>query len=216
MIGHLTVDDSAYRSPDWAFAAAHVMSPPFRSKEHQEALWQGLSSGALQTTGTDHCTFSAEQKANGKDNFTKIPNGCGGIEERMPVLWDAGVNGGKLTPSEFVRVTSTGAAQAFNLYPRKGVVAAGADADLVVWDPEATKTLSAKTQLSKGDFNVFEGRKVRGLPSHTVCAGRVVYAKGDIRAEKGAGRYMKRPAGGPSFDALRKVAALKTPTAVKR
>jgi dihydropyrimidinase len=134
----------------------------------------------------------------------------------MPVIWDAGVNGGKITPSEFVRITSTSAAQIFNLYPRKGVVAAGADADLVVWDPEATKTISVKTQLSKGDLNVFEGRKVRGLPSHTVSGGRVVYAKGDVRAEKGAGRYLKRPAAGPEFDALRKVAALQAPVAVKR
>jgi dihydropyrimidinase len=194
LAGHLLIDDSVYASPDLEFARAHVMSPPFRSSHHQEALWHGLQAGNLQTTATDHCTFCAEQKAAGKDDFTKIPNGCGGVEERMAVVWDAGVNTGRLTPSEFVRVTSTNAAQIFNIYPRKGVVAAGADADIVVWDPEASRTISAKTQFTKGGFNVFEGRTVRGIPTHTVAAGKVVFDKGQLRAEEGAGRYVDRPA----------------------
>jgi hypothetical protein len=101
------------------------MSPPFRGKHHQAALWHGLQSGNLHTTATDHCTFCAEQKAAGKQDFTQIPNGCGGVEERMAVVWDAGVNTGMLTPSEFVKVSSTNAAQIFNMYPRKGVIAAG-------------------------------------------------------------------------------------------
>jgi dihydropyrimidinase len=150
--------------------------------------------GNLHTTATDHCTFCAEQKAMGADDFTRIPNGCGGVEERMAVVWDAGVNTGRLTPSEFVRVTSANAAQIFNIYPRKGVIQAGADADIVVWDPAATRTLSAATQHSKGGFNVFEGRTVRGLPTHTVAAGKLAYANGDLRAEQGAGRYIERPA----------------------
>ena len=128
------------------------------------------------------------------DDFTKIPNGCGGVEERMAVVWDAGVNTGLLTPSEFVRVTSTNAAQIFNMYPRKGIVAAGADADLVVWDPQVTRTLSAKTQFSRGDFNVFEGRTVRGIPTHTLAAGKVVFERGELRAVAGAGRHIDRPA----------------------
>jgi dihydropyrimidinase len=194
LAGHLLIDDSVYASPDLEFARAHVMSPPFRSSHHQEALWHGLQAGNLQTTATDHCTFCAEQKAAGKDDFTKIPNGCGGVEERMAVVWDAGVNTGRLTPSEFVRVTSTNAAQIFNIYPRKGVVAAGADADIVVWDPQASRTISAKTQFTKGGFNVFEGRTVRGIPTHTVAAGKVVFDKGQLRAEEGAGRYVDRPA----------------------
>ena len=139
LAGHLLLDDSVYRDPDFTRAAAHVMSPPFRAPEHQAALWRGLQSGNLQTTATDHCTFCAEQKAAGKDDFRKIPNGTAGIENRMEVLWHHGVNTGRLTMNEFVRVTSTNAAQIFNIYPRKGSVSVGADADLVVWDPAATQ-----------------------------------------------------------------------------
>ncbi|MCG2586045.1 dihydropyrimidinase [Massilia sp. TS11] len=194
LAGHLVIDDSVYECADLEFARAHVMSPPFRSRRHQNALWHGLQGGNLHTTATDHCSFCAAQKAAGANDFTKIPNGCGGVEERMAVIWDAGVNTGRLTPSEFVRVTSTNAAQIFNIYPRKGVIAVGADADIVVWDPNGSKTLSAKTQHSKGDFNVFEGRTVRGIPSVTVAAGTVVYDKGDLRAVAGAGRHVDRPA----------------------
>ena len=216
LAGHLTIDDSVYRNPDYATAAAYVMSPPFRAKEHQEALWRGLQAGHLHTTATDHCTFCAAQKAAGKDNFAKTPNGTGGIEERMAVVWDAGVNTGRLTPSEFVAVTSTNTAKLFNVYPRKGFVGVGADADVVLWDPKATKTLSVKTQHSKGDFNIFEGRHVTGLPSHTISRGKVVYANGDLRAEKSAGQYFKRPAFGPNFQAVQKRAQDLAPTAVKR
>ncbi len=216
LAGHLLIDESVYRHPDFATAAAYVMSPPFRPKAHQEALWRGLQSGQLHTTATDHCTFCAPQKAAGKNDFTKIPNGCGGIEERMAVIWDAGVNTGRLTPCEFVAITSSNAAKLFNIYPQKGVISVGADADLVLWDPQGTKTISAKTQHSKLDFNVFEGRQVRGIPSHTISQGRVVYANGDLRAEAGKGRYIKRPAFGANFQA----SALRTkdlqPTAVKR
>jgi dihydropyrimidinase len=194
LAGHLVIDDSVYASSDLDFARAHVMSPPFRSSHHQQALWQGLQGGNLQTTATDHCTFCAEQKAAGKDDFTRIPNGCGGVEDRMAVVWDAGVNSGRLTPSEFVRVTSTNAAQIFNMYPRKGIVAAGADADIVVWDPHGTRTISASTQFAKGGFNVFEGRTVRGIPTATLAAGKVVFDRGELRAEEGAGRYVERPA----------------------
>jgi len=160
-------------------------------------LWQGLQGGNLHTTATDHCTFCAEQKAAGKDDFTRIPNGCGGVEERMAVVWDAGVNSGKLTPCEFVRVTSANAAQIFNMYPRKGIIAPGADADIVVWDPHGTRTISAKTQFSKGGFNVFEGRTVRGIPSYTLAAGEIVFARGELRAVAGAGRHIDRPAFSP-------------------
>lgn len=216
LAGHLMVDDSAYWSRDFAVAAAHVMSPPFRPKQHQEALWRALQCGALQTTGTDHCTFTASQKAMGKASFTQIPNGCGGIEERMAVLWDAGVNSGRLTPGEFVQVTSANAARIFNLYPRKGLVAVGSDADLVVWDPQRSKTLSVKTQLSKGDFNVFEGRQVRGAPSHTVSRGVVVFKDGDLRAERGAGQFMKRPPGGALHEASARAVAHGAPRPVAR
>ncbi|MBB1648036.1 MULTISPECIES: dihydropyrimidinase [Delftia] len=216
LAGHLVIDESVYRDPDFAKAAAHVMSPPFRAKGHQEALWQGLQSGQLHTTATDHCTFCAAQKAMGRDNFAKIPNGTGGVEERLAVIWDAGVNTGRLTPSEFVAITSANTARLFNIYPRKGLVGVGADADLVVWDPAATHTLSVKTQHSKGDYNIFEGRTVQGMPSHTISQGVVAYAQGDLRAEMGRGRYIKRPAFGPNFDAVQRRAAALQPTAVAR
>ena len=216
LAGHLVVDDSVYRHPSYDVAAAHVMSPPFREKTHHQALWRGLQAGHLHTTATDHCTFCAEQKAMGKTDFSKIPNGTGGVEERLAVLWDEGVNSGRLTPSEFVAVTSANAAKLFNLYPRKGCVAAGADADLVVWDPSATKTLSVKTQHSLGDYNIFEGKTVTGVPSHTISQGRLVYVQGDLRVERGSGRYLKRPPFGPTFDALGRKAALAKPTAVTR
>jgi dihydropyrimidinase len=216
LAGHLTVDDSVYRNPDFAYAAGHVMSPPFRNKTNQDALWHGLQAGHLHTTATDHCTFCAAQKAAGKSDFSKIPNGCGGVEERLAVIWDEGVNSGKLTPSEFVAITSANAAKLFNIYPRKGCVVAGADADLVVWDPAGTKTLSVKTQKSLGDFNIFEGRTVTGVPSYTLSQGKVVYAHGDLRAERGVGKYVKRPPFGPQFDALAKKTALQTPHPVSR
>jgi dihydropyrimidinase len=216
LAGHLVIDESVYRDPDFAKAAAHVMSPPFRAKGHQEALWQGLQSGQLHTTATDHCTFCAAQKAMGRDNFAKIPNGTGGVEERLAVIWDAGVNTCRLTPSEFVAITSANTAKLFNIYPRKGLVGVGAEADLVVWDPAATHTLSVRTQHSKGDYNIFEGRTVQGMPSHTISQGVVAYAQGDLRAEMGKGRYIKRPAFGPNFDAVQRRAATLQPTAVAR
>ncbi|MFY8106824.1 MAG: dihydropyrimidinase [Elstera sp.] len=216
LAGHLVVDESVYRSDDFEFAAAHVMSPPFRSKEHQSALWRGLQSGNLQTTATDHCCFCAPQKAAGRNDFTKIPNGTGGVEDRMMVLWEKGVNSGKLTPNEFVKITSANAAQIFNLYPRKGAIAVGSDADIVVWDPSGTKTISAKTHHQQVDFNIFEGLTVTGIPSHTVSAGKIVYAKGELRTVRGAGRYVNRPAFPAYFEALKLANGLNQPQPVRR
>jgi dihydropyrimidinase len=194
LAGHLVVDDSVYQNPDFEFAAAHVMSPPFRAPEHQAALWQGLQAGHLQTTATDHCSFCNEQKAMGKGDFRQIPNGTAGVENRMEVLWHHGVNSGRLTPSQFVALTSTNAARIFNIHPRKGSVEPGADADLVVWDPEANKTISAARHFQNVDFNVFEGMEVKGCASHTISRGRVVYAGGELQTERGAARYVERPA----------------------
>jgi len=216
LAGHLMIDDSVYLDKDFDTAAAHVMSPPFRSHEHQEALWRGLQSGNLQTTATDHCCFCADQKAAGKDDFRLIPNGTGGVENRLEVLWDQGVNTGRLTMNEFVSTTSTNAAQIFNIYPRKGSVSVGADADIVVWDPEATKTISAKTHHQKVDYNIFEGMTVKGCASHTISRGKIVYANGELDVERGAGRYIDRPAFAPYYDALQKQAQQKEPVAVKR
>jgi len=216
LAGHLLIDDSVYRDPDFDVAAAHVMSPPFRSREHQDAMWRGLQSGNLQTTATDHCCFCADQKAAGKDDFRRIPNGTGGIENRMEVLWHHGVGTGRLTMNEFVAVTSTNAAQIFNIYPRKGSISAGADADIVVWDPEATKTISAKTHHQKVDTNIFEGMQIKGTASHTLSAGKVVWADGKLDVERGAGRYVERPAFAAYYDALKRQARLAEPTAVRR
>ena len=216
LAGHLLIDDSVYRNPDFEVAAAHVMSPPFRPKEHQEALWRGLQSGNLQTTATDHCCFCADQKAAGKDDFRLIPNGTGGIENRLEVLWHHGVSTGRLTMNEFVRVTSTNAAQIFNIYPRKGSVSVGADADIVVWDPEASKTISVKTHHQKIDYNIFEGMTVKGCASHTISQGKLVYADGKLDVERGAGRYVDRPPYAPYYEALQIKAACAEPTPVKR
>jgi dihydropyrimidinase len=192
------------------------MSPPFRSKEHQDALWAGLASGQLQTTATDHCTFLIEQKKLGLDNFTKIPNGTGGIEERLKILWHFGVNQGRLTPEEFVAVTSTNCAKIFNIYPRKGAILEGSDADLVVWDPQAHHTISQKTHHSKLDVNVFEGIEVRGFPAVTVSHGKVVWRNGQLDVTPGAGRNVPRPPMSPTFEAQTKRNEITRPHAVKR
>jgi len=216
LTGHLEIDDSVYFNEDWEFAAAHVMSPPFRPKKNQAALWRGLQSGNLQTTATDHCCFCAEQKAAGKDDFSRIPNGTAGIEDRMSVLWDSGVNGGKLTPNEFVAVTSSNAAKIFNIYPRKGSITVGADADIVLWDPNGSRTISAKTHHQNIDFNIFEGRTVKGIAAHTLSQGIVVWTDGDLRTVEGAGKYVKRPAYSSAFEALAKQTERNAPKAVNR
>jgi dihydropyrimidinase len=203
---HLVIDESVYWDKEFAKAAAHVMSPPFRPKHHQKALWAGLAAGSLQTTATDHCCFCAPQKAGGVGDFTKIPNGTAGIEDRMSVLWHFGVRTGKLTPEEFVRITSTNTAQIFNIFPRKGSISVGADADLVVWDPNASRVISAKTHHQNVDFNVYEGMEVTGLARSTIANGRLVWHQGQLRAVRGAGRYIERPCFSPDMQAALKMA----------
>ena len=216
LAGHLLVDESVYLDKDFESAAAHVMSPPFRAKEHQDALWKGVLSGNLQTTATDHCCFCADQKAAGKDDFRITPNGTAGIENRMEVLWHHGVNTGLFNMNEFVKLTSTNAAQIFNIYPRKGTISVGADADIVVWDPEATKTISAKTHHQNIDFNIFEGMKVKGCASHTISAAKVVYANGELKVERGAGKYIERPAYASFYQGLDVQAEINKPKSVNR
>jgi dihydropyrimidinase len=198
--GFLGIDASVYDQPDFDQAAGHVMSPPYRPKGHQEALWRALASGVLSTTGTDHCCFTTAQKRLGRDDFRRIPNGCGGVEDRLHVLWHLGVNGGRITPERFVAVTSTNAARAFNLWPRKGALEVGSDADVAVLDPARTKTLSARTQRQRTDFSVWEGLEVKGVVVHTFAGGRHVWADGDLRAEAGAGRYLPRAPHGPAYE----------------
>jgi dihydropyrimidinase len=194
LIQHLTLDESEYFHPDWDHAARRVMSPPFRNKQHQDSLWAGLQSGSLSVVATDHCSFTTEQKRFGKGDFSKIPNGTGGLEDRMPMLWTHGVGTGRLTPEEFVAVTSTNIAKILNCYPKKGAVRVGSDADLVVWDPNRSKTISAKSQTSKIDYNVFEGHKVTGLPRFTLTRGRVAIHDGEAWAQEGWGKFVGREA----------------------
>ncbi|NDW06916.1 dihydropyrimidinase [Jiella pacifica] len=216
LIQHLVLDDDEYRHPDWDHAARRVMSPPFRDRSHQDSLWAGLASGSLQVVATDHCAFTTEQKRMGLGDFTKIPNGTGGLEDRLSVLWTKGVVTGRLTMNEFVAVTSTNIAKILNVYPKKGAILVGADADLVVFDPKATKTISAKTQKSAIDYNVFEGVEVTGLAVMTFSRGRLAYKEGDVRAEKGDGRFVERPANAPVNKALSTWKELTAPRKVER
>lgn len=192
LIQHLTLDDSEYAHPDWDHAARRVMSPPFRDKKHQDSLWAGLASGSLQVVATDHCAFTTEQKRNGVGNFTLIPNGTGGLEDRMPMLWTHGVETGRLTMNEFVAVTSTNIAKILNVYPKKGALLVGADADIVVWDPNKEKTITAGTQQSAIDYNVFEGKHVKGLPRYTLTRGMVAVDDGEVKTQEGHGKFVER------------------------
>jgi dihydropyrimidinase len=213
---HLVIDDSVYRDPDWDKAAAHVMSPPFRSKEHQAALWRGLQAGLLQTTATDHCCFCAPQKRMGFEDFRKIPNGTGGVEDRMTVLWHHGVRTGRLTPSEFVAVTSANTAKIFNMYPKKGTIGVGSDADIVVWDPNKSRTISAKTHHQNIDINIYEGMETVGNPAVTLSRGKVVWQNDQLAVERGWGQYVPRPCHAPYWASQNKRNELAKPTAVKR
>jgi len=189
---YLLLDDSVYEKPDFE-GAAYVMSPPIRPKGHQEYLWNALAAGGIHHVATDHCPFrQSDQKVMGKDDFRKIPNGAAGIENRMSLMYSFGVATGRISLQQFVDVTSTQAAKIFNLYPRKGAVAEGADADLCIYDPKGTGVISARTHKHNVDRNIFEGFETKGRVSHTVVAGKLQYKDGDLRVERGAGRYLKR------------------------
>ncbi|MDG4648149.1 dihydropyrimidinase [Roseibacterium sp. SDUM158017] len=216
LIQHLTLDESEYFHPDWDHAARRVMSPPFRNKQHQDSLWAGLMSGSLSVVATDHCAFTTEQKRTGLGDFTKIPNGTGGLEDRMPMLWTHGVGTGRLTLNEFVAVTSTNIAKILNTYPKKGAILVGADADIVVWDPEKSKTITAGTQQSAIDYNVFEGKEVKGLPRFTLTRGHVAIHDGEIRTREGHGKFVKRPPNGAVNRALSQWKDLTAPRPVER
>ncbi len=192
LIQHLTLDESEYAHEDWDHAARRVMSPPFRNKKHQDSLWAGLQAGSLQVVATDHCAFTTEQKRYGVGDFTQIPNGTGGLEDRMPMLWTHGVETGRITMNEFVAVTSTNIAKILNVYPKKGALLEGADADIVVWDPSLEKTITADKQQSAIDYNVFEGQHVKGLPRYTLTRGQVAVEEGAMKNQIGHGKFVKR------------------------
>ena len=217
LIQHLTLDETEYFNKDWQYAARRVMSPPFRSKDHQDSLWAGLSAGSLQVVATDHAAFTDEQKRMGLDNFTTIPNGTGGLEERMAMLWTRGVETGRLTPEEFVAVTSSNIAKILNIYPMKGALVPGADADVVVWDPTISKTVHVSTQKSIIDYNVFEGMEVTAQPRYTLSRGDVIWAYGqNSQPQPGRGRFVKRSPYASASKALSKWKSLNTPRKIER
>ena len=176
--------------------AKYVMSPPLREKWHQDVLWKGLQKNDLQVISTDHCPFCmAEQKELGKNDFSKIPNGAPGIETRLTLVHDGGVRHGRITMNRFVELCSTTPAKMFGLFPRKGTIAVGSDADIVLFDPNKRATLGVKTLHMKVDYNPYEGRTVQGSPSAVIVNGNVVIEGDTFVGKKGAGRFLRR---GPS------------------
>jgi dihydropyrimidinase len=173
--------------------AKYVFTPPLREKWHQEKLWQGLAKDDLQVVSTDHCPFCfKEQKELGKNDFTKIPNGGPGIEHRLSLVYSGGVHGGRFSPNRFVQLVSTAPAKLFGLYPRKGTIAVGSDADLVVFDPNEEQTISAKTHHMRVDYSMFEGIRVKGIPKIVLSRGRTVIENGRFAGKPGTGQFLKR------------------------
>lgn len=180
--------------------AKYVFTPPLRPKEHLPKLWDGLRQDHLQVVSTDHCPFCfADQKVLGKGDFTKIPNGGPGIENRLQLIHHHGVNAGKLSLNRFVELTSTTPARLFGMYPKKGEIAPGSDADLVLWDPHATHTISAKTHHMRVDYSMFEGFEVRGNARTVLSRGEVIVEGGKFLGKPGRGKYLRREARGGAW-----------------
>jgi dihydropyrimidinase len=180
--------------------AKYVFTPPLREKRNQPKLWEGLRKDNLQVVSTDHCPFCFEdQKALGKDDFTKIPNGGPGIENRLQLLHHHGVGLGNLTLQRFVELVSTAPARIFGMYPKKGVLAVGSDADIVLWDPTAAHTISAATHHMRVDYSMFEGFKVRGNARDVYSRGELIVSKGEFIGKPGRGQYLRRAARGGAW-----------------
>jgi dihydropyrimidinase len=180
--------------------AKYVFTPPLRPKEHQPKLWEGLKHDHLQVVSTDHCPFCfADQKVLGKGDFTKIPNGGPGIENRLQLIYHHGVNSGQLSLNRFVEITSTTPARIFGMYPQKGEIAPGSDADIVIWDPAAQYTISAQTHHMRVDYSMFEGFHVRGNARTVISRGEVIVDGGEFLGKPGRGRFLKRAARGGAW-----------------
>ena len=200
---YLFLDKSEYERPGFD-AAKFVMTPPLRDHDCQEALWRGLQFDDLQIVSTDHCPFCFNEnsqgllksKQPGKDDFSKIPNGAPGVEFRLPLLFDGGVNAGRINLNRFVQLTSTAPAKMFGLFPRKGAIAVGSDADLVLFDPNRTHVLSAETHHSNVDYSLFEGREVRGKVEKVFLRGQLIVDGDEWHGRAGGGQYQKRSASG--------------------
>jgi dihydropyrimidinase len=197
-----TEDDLA--SPGYE-GAKWVCSPPMRKVKDQQALWHALSAGLLQAVSTDHCPFyydgsrpgTIPGKELGEGDFSKIPNGVPGIEDRQMIMWDKGVNGGHFSANRFVELTATNPAKIFGMYPRKGTIAIGSDADIVLWDPNAAHTISAKTMHMRTDYNLYEGWQVKGKPRQVLLRGKVIVDGEQWHGDKGKGQFIKRGAHAP-------------------
>jgi dihydropyrimidinase len=180
--------------------AKYVFTPPLREKENLPKLWDGLKHDHLQVVSTDHCPFCfADQKILGKDSFAKIPNGGPGIENRLQLLYHHGVNEGKLTVNRFVEIVSTTPARIFGMYPKKGAIDPGSDADIVIWDPEADHLISAKTHHMRVDYSMFEGFRVKGNARTVFSRGEIIVDKGTFLGRPGRGQYLRRAARGGAW-----------------
>ncbi|MCX6553988.1 MAG: dihydropyrimidinase [Candidatus Aminicenantes bacterium] len=190
---YLLLDESRYLGGPGSDAAAFVMSPPLRGREHQAVLWEALAAGIIQTLATDHCPFMlAEKNRLAALDFTRIASGCGGVEHRLPLLYTFGVKSGKISLVRFVDLVSARPAKIFGLYPRKGVIRAGSDADLVVWDPDVKSTVSAAGQWQRCDHTVYQGFELRGGPRLVFSRGRAVFEDNKVHADPGWGIYLPR------------------------
>jgi dihydropyrimidinase len=185
--------DQSYYERDGFEGAKYVMTPPLRDKSNQEALWNGLRGNDLQVISTDHCPFCfKEQKELGRDDFSKIPNGGPGVENRMSLIYDGGVAQKRITLNRFVELTSTSAAKIFGLFPKKGTIAVGSDADIVIFDTNREQTISAKTHHMRVDYSAYEGRRVKGVTETVIVGGQVLVENGEFKGKAGNGRFLKR------------------------
>jgi len=188
---YLFLDYSLYEREGFE-GAKWVMTPPLREKWNQDKLWQGLRGNDLQVVSTDHCPFCMKEKELGRDDFTKIPNGGPGVEHRMSLIYNGGVAGGKIGLNRFVELTSTSAAKLFGLFPRKGTIAVGSDADIVIFDPNEEMTISAASHHMNVDYSAYEGMKVKGVTKTVLSRGRVVIEDGEYVGKAGDGQFLKR------------------------